>query len=50
MHKHKLNKRNRLKPRLKVEKKNSSLKEYLKAKAPRLDFLSFPFVKSIIIQ
>ena len=51
-HKHRLNKRNRLKPRLKAEKKKRSLKEYLKAKAPRLDFFffSFPLVKSITIQ
>ena len=40
-HKHRLNKRNRLKPRLKAEKKKRSLKEYLKAKAPRLYFLFF---------
>ena len=38
MCKHKLNKRNKLKQELKTEKREKSLKEYLKAKAPRLDF------------
>ena len=38
MRKHKLNKRNRLKQRLKAKKKEKNLKEFLKAKTPRLDF------------
>ena len=50
MCKHKLNKRNKSKQRLKAEKEEKSLKKYLKAKAPRLDFLLFPLVKSITIQ
>ena len=50
MCKHKINKRNRLKQRLKVEKKENNIKEYLKEKAPRIDFLPLPSVKSIIIQ
>ena len=50
MHKHKLNKRNKLKQKLKAEKRKRSLKECLKAKTPRLDFLPFPSIKSITIQ
>ena len=42
MCKHKINKRNRLKQKLKAEKKKKSLKEYLKAKAPRLIFQCSP--------
>ena len=42
MCKHKLNKRNRLKQRLKAKKKKKILKGYLKEKALRLDFLPFP--------
>ena len=34
----------------KKKKKKKSQKEYLKAKAPRLDFLPFPSVKFITIQ
>ena len=34
----------------KKERKKKSQKEYLKAKAPRLDFLPFPSVKFITIQ
>ena len=50
MHKHKLNKRNKLKQKLKAEKRKRSLKECLKAKTHRLDFLPFPSIKSITIQ
>ena len=35
---------------LKEENERKSLKEYLKVKAPRLDFLPFPSVKSITNQ
>ena len=45
MCKHKLNKRSKLKQRLR--QKFFFFKAYLKAKAPRLDFLLFPSVKSI---
>jgi len=45
MCKHKLNKRNRLKQRLKAEKKKKSLKGYLKAKTPRLDFFTVPLTQ-----
>ena len=48
MCKHKLNKRSKLKQRLRQKKKKKKkFKAYLKAKAPRLDFLLFPSVKSI---
>ena len=38
MYKHQINKINGLKQGLKAENKKKSLKEYLKAKAPRFDF------------
>ena len=47
MCKHKLNKRGRLKQRLRQKRKRKVFKAYLKAKAPRLDFCPFPSVKSI---
>ena len=50
MCKHQINKINGLKQILKVENKKKSLKEHLKAKAPRLDFLPLPLVISITIQ
>ena len=51
MYKHKLNKTQiKIKIKGKKKKKKKSLKGYLKVKAPRLDFLSFPSVKSITIQ
>ena len=50
MCKHQINKINGLKQILKVENKKKSLKEFFKAKAPRLDFLPFHLVKSITIQ
>ena len=50
MCKHQINKINGLKQRLKAKNKKKSLKEYLKAKAPRFDFLPFLLVKSITIQ
>ena len=50
MCKHKLNKRSRLKQRLRQKRKIKVFKAYVKAKAPRLDFLSFLSVKFITIQ
>ena len=50
MHKPKLHKEIVLKLKRKTENKKESKKEYLKAKALRLDFLPFPLVKSTTIQ
>ena len=51
MCKHKLNKTHiKIKIKGTKEKEKGIKKEYLKAKAPRLNFLLFPSVKSITIQ
>ena len=41
--------RNRIKTKRKIEKKHEARMNTLKQKAPRLDFLPFPLVKSIIV-
>ena len=43
-------KKDKKKKKKKRKRKKKSQKEYLKAKAPRLDFLPFPSVKFITIQ
>ena len=49
MHKPKLHKETGLKIKRKIKKKKEARMNTLKQKAPRLDFLPFPSVKSITV-